>query len=131
MLFRSTTDAATKGYVDSVKQALDIKDSVRVATTANLTATASGTGAGKTLTNSGTQAAITIDSIVLSSGDRVLVKDQTTAANNGIYTVTTVGTASTNWVLTRATDADNSPSGEVTPGMFTFVEEGKIGRAHV
>ena len=121
-----TTDAATKGYVDSVKQALDIKDSVRVATTANLTATASGTGAGKTLTNAGTQAAITIDSIVLVSGDRVLVKDQTTGANNGIYTVTTVGTASTNWVLTRATDADNSPSGEVTAGMFTFVEEGTV-----
>ena len=121
-----TTDAATKGYVDSVKQALDIKDSVRVATTGNLTATASGTGAGKTLTNSGTQAAITIDSVVLVSGDRVLVKDQTTQANNGIYTVTTVGTASTNWVLTRATDADNSPSGEVTPGMFTFVEEGTV-----
>jgi len=121
------TDAANKGYVDSVKQALDIKDSVRVATTANLTATASGTGAGKTLTNSGTQAAITIDSIVLVSGDRVLVKDQTLGQNNGIYTVTTVGSASTNWVLTRATDADNSPSGEVTPGMFTFVEEGTVG----
>jgi hypothetical protein len=56
----------------------------------------------------------------------VLVKDQTTSANNGIYTVTTVGTASTNWVLTRATDADNSPTGEVTPGMFTFVEEGTV-----
>jgi hypothetical protein len=121
------TDAANKGYVDAVKQALDIKDSVRVATTANLTATASGTGAGKTLTNSGTQAALTIDSIVLVSGDRVLVKDQTLGQNNGIYTVTTVGSASTNWVLTRATDADNSPTGEVTPGMFTFVEEGTIG----
>jgi len=121
------TDAANKGYVDSVKQALDIKDSVRVATTANLTATASGTGAGKTLTNSGTQAAITIDSIVLVSGDRVLVKDQTLGQNNGIYTVTTVGSASTNWVLTRATDADNSVTGEVTPGMFTFVEEGTVG----
>jgi hypothetical protein len=121
------TDAATKGYVDAVKQALDIKDSVRVATTANLTATASGTGAGKTLTNSGTQAALTIDSIVLVVGNRVLVKDQTTQADNGIYTVTTVGSASVNWVLTRATDADNSPTGEVTPGMFTFVEEGTVG----
>ena len=121
------TDAANKGYVDAVKQALDIKDSVRVATTANLTATASGSGAGKTLTNSGTQAALTIDSIVLVVGNRVLVKDQTTQADNGIYTVTTVGSASVNWVLTRATDADNSPTGEVTPGMFTFVEEGTVG----
>jgi len=121
------TDAATKGYVDAVKQALDIKDSVRVATTANLTATASGTGAGKTLTNYGTQAALTIDSIVLVVGNRVLVKDQTTQSDNGIYTVTAVGSASVNWVLTRATDADNSPTGEVTPGMFTFVEEGTVG----
>jgi hypothetical protein len=122
-----TTDAATKGYVDSVKQALDIKDSVRVATTTNLSATASGTGLGKTLTNSGTQAAITIDSVPLSAGDRVLVKDQSTGADNGIYTVTTVGTISTNWVLTRATDADNSaPTNEVTAGLFTFVEEGTV-----
>ena len=119
-----SSDAATKGYVDATKSGLDVKDSVRVATTANLSATASGTGTGKTLTNSGSQSAITIDSIVLSSGDRVLVKDQTTGANNGIYTVTTVGSASINWVLTRATDADNSPAGEVTAGMFTFVEEG-------
>ena len=119
-----SSDAATKGYVDATKSGLDVKDSVRVATTANLSATASGTGAGKTLTNSGSQSAITIDSIVPSSGERVLVKDQTTGANNGIYTVTTVGSASINWVLTRATDADNTPTGEVTAGMFTFVEEG-------
>jgi hypothetical protein len=120
------TDAANKGYVDAVKQALDVKDSVRIATTANLNVTASGTGAGKTLTNAGTQAAITIDSIPLSSGDRVLVKNQTATEDNGIYTVTTVGTVSTNWVLTRATDADGSPAAEVTSGMFTFVEEGTV-----
>ena len=119
-----TTDAATKGYVDSVKQALDIKDSVRVATTANLTATASGTGAGKTLTNAGTQAALTIDSVPAVAGDRVLIKDQTTAKDNGIYTVTNIGSASTNWVLTRATDADTSA--EVTAGLFVWVEEGTI-----
>jgi hypothetical protein len=118
------TDAATKNYVDAVKTGLDPKDSVRVATTAALTVTYSNgsSGVGATLTNAGTQAAITIDSIVLSSGDRVLVKDQASALQNGIYTVTTVGTASTNWVLTRSTDADQNP--EVTPGAFTFVEEG-------
>jgi hypothetical protein len=121
-----STDAATKGYVDAVKQALDIKDSVRLATTGNLTVTASGTGAGKTLTNAGTQAVLTLDSVPAVVGDRILVKDQTTAANNGIYTVTNIGSVSTNWVLTRATDADNSAAGEVTPGMFTFVEEGTV-----
>jgi hypothetical protein len=118
------TDAATKNYVDAVKTGLDPKDSVRIATTANLTATYSNgsSGVGATLTNAGTQAAFTVDSIVGVLGDRVLVKDQTSALQNGIYTITTVGTASTNWVLTRAIDADQNP--EVTPGAFTFVEEG-------
>lgn len=121
-----STDAATKNYVDAVKSGLDPKDSVRVATTAALTTTYSNgtSGVGATLTNSGTQAAITIDSIVVSAGQRVLVKDQASALQNGIYSVTTVGSASTNWVLTRTVDADQDP--EVTPGAFTFVEEGTI-----
>jgi hypothetical protein len=119
-----STDAANKGYVDGIKQALDIKDSVRVATTANLTATASGSQVGKTLTNSATQVALTIDSIPLAVNDRVLVKDQTTGADNGIYTVTVVGAAGTNWVLTRAGDADISA--DMTPGVFAFVEEGTV-----
>ena len=120
-----STDAATKAYVDATTTGLDVKQSVRMSTTANLTATASGTGLGKTLTNSGTQVVFAVDGITAVVGDRVLVKNQTTSANNGIYTVTTVGTVSTNWVLTRATDADNStPTTEVTPGMFTFIEEG-------
>ena len=120
------TDAATKNYVDAVKTGLDPKDSVRIATTANLAATYSNgtSGVGATLTNSGTQAAFTIDSIVGVQGDRVLVKDQSTASQNGIYTITTVGTVSTNWVLTRAVDADQNA--EVTPGAFTFVEEGTV-----
>lgn len=116
---------ATKAYVDAVVTGLDVKQSVRVATTAALTATyANGTlGVGATLTNSGTQTAFTIDSIVGVLGDRVLVKDQgVNSPNNGIYTITTVGTSSTNWVLTRSLDADQTS--EVTPGAFTFVEEG-------
>lgn len=94
-------DAATKAYVDAVKTGLDIKDSVRVATTANITL-------------SGTQ---TIDGVAVIAGERVLVKDQSTASQNGIYVVN----AST-W--TRATDFDNTPGTEVTAGAFTFVEEG-------
>lgn len=97
----ASTDAATKGYVDAVKQALDIKDSVRAATTANITL-------------SGTQ---TIDGVTLIAGDRVLVKDQSTGSQNGIYVVS----AST-WF--RSADAD--VSADVTPGMFTFVEEGTV-----
>jgi hypothetical protein len=122
-----SSDAATKNYVDAVKTGLDVKDSVIVTTTGNLTATYSNgtSGVGATLTNSGTQAAITIDSRVLVVGERVLVKDQTTALQNGFYKVTTVGTASTNWVLTRTVDADEDS--EITPGAFTFVEEGTVG----
>ena len=122
-----STDAATKNYVDAVKTGLDVKDSVIVTTTSNLTATYSNgtSGVGATLTNSSTQAAITIDSRVLVVGERVLVKDQTTALQNGFYKVTTVGTVSTNWVLTRTVDADEDS--EITPGAFTFVEEGTVG----
>ena len=122
-----SSDAATKNYVDAVKTGLDVKDSVIVTTTGNLTATYSNgtSGVGATLTNSGTQAAITIDSRVLVVGERVLVKDQTTALQNGFYKVTTVGTVSTNWVLTRTVDADEDS--EITPGAFTFVEEGTVG----
>jgi hypothetical protein len=124
-----STDAATKNYVDAVKTGLKVKDAVRAATTANLTATyANGSsGVGATLTNSGTQAAFTVDSIVLSVGERVLVKDQSTAFQNGIYTVTTAGTVSTNWVLTRAIDNDSNVTVlEVEGGDFCFVQEGTV-----
>ena len=95
-------DAATKAYVDAVKVGLDFKDSVRVATTANITI-ASDLNVGDT-----------IDGITLADGDRVLVKDQSTASQNGIYTA---GSSPA-----RATDAD--ADAEVTAGMFVFVEEG-------
>ena len=119
-------DAATKAYVDSLANGLDVKQSVRAASTSALTATYSNgsSGVGATLTNAGTQAALTLDSIALSVGNRVLIKDQSAEEHNGVYTVTTVGTISTNWVLTRATDFDNSPGTEVGPGVFFFVEEG-------
>ena len=117
-------DAATKKYVDDVAQGLNVHASVVAATTANLTATYSnGTGGvGATLTNSGTQVALSLDGVSLSVSDRVLVKNQSTTAQNGIYVVTTVGTGSTNWVLTRATDFDNAA--EIGGGDFTFVEQG-------
>jgi hypothetical protein len=96
------TDAATKGYVDAVKTGLDLKDSVRVASTGNVN-TASAPAA--------------IDGITLTSGDRVLLKDQTTASQNGIWIFNGSGSA-----MTRATDAD--ANAEVTSGLYTFVEEG-------
>jgi len=115
---------AAKTYIDNTRSGLEVKDSVVAATTANLTAGYNnGTvGVGATLTNSGSQAAIAIDGISLTGNDRVLVKDQTTAAHNGVYKVTVVGNGSTNWVLTRTTDADTAA--EFNSGVFFFVEKG-------
>lgn len=94
-------DAATKAYVDAARSGLDVKQSVRAATTANITL-------------SNTQ---TIDGVSLIVGDRVLVKDQSTGSENGVYVV-----ASGSW--TRATDFDEPA--EVTAGVFFFVEEGTV-----
>jgi len=113
----------SKEYVDAIKQALDVKDSVRLATTANLSATYNNTGG--TLTNSGSNAALSLDGVAVVAGNRILVKDQSSAEENGIYVVTTVGDGSTAWVLTRADDAN--VSAEMTGGVFTFVEEGTVG----
>ena len=117
------TDAANKGYVDSVAQGLDVKASVRLSTTGALSAfTFSATGGG-TLTGNA-NGALSIDGVTPSVADRILVKDETSgnAPYNGIYVVTTVGDGSTPYVLTRSTDANTSA--EVTDGMFTFVEQG-------
>ena len=108
-----------KSYVDSVANGLDVKASVRVATTANLVATYhNGNG---TLT-ANANGAIAIDGVTLTTNDRVLVKNQTTAAQNGFYKVTTTGGGSAAYVLTRTPDAD--AASELNPGAFTFVEEG-------
>ena len=113
-----------KAYVDSVASGLDLKCSSHAATTANLSADYSNgsSGVGATLTNNSTQAAFSIDGQTMVADERVLIKDQSTGAQNGIYTVSTVGSGSTNWVLTRATDFDTST--EITSGAFTFVETG-------
>jgi hypothetical protein len=95
--------AATKAYVDNVSAGINFHQPVRVATTGNITL-------------SGTQ---TIDGVAVIAGDRVLVKDQTTQTQNGIYVV-----ASGAW--TRATDADNTPNGELAGGDFTLVLEGTV-----
>lgn len=95
--------AATKQYVDSIAQSLDVKASVRVASIANVVIATGGL--------------IVIDGIQLVAGDRVLLKDQTTASENGIY-VANAGA----W--TRAIDANSAVL--VTPGLFTFIEDGAI-----
>ena len=115
-------DAATKAYVDSVAQGLAIKASAHLATTADLSATYdNGTsGVGATLT--GGQAALSVDNHATDVGDRILVKNQTNASENGLYEVTTQGvTGTTEWVLTRV--ADMNQVAEVY-SAFVFVDEG-------
>jgi hypothetical protein len=97
---------ATKGYVDSARSGLDVKQSVRAATTAPV------------LLASGLENGDTVDGVVLATGNRVLVKDQSSGSENGIYVVQASGAA------VRAEDFDSSA--EVTAGAFTFVEEGTI-----
>ena len=114
-----TNSLATKEYVDAVKQALDIKESVLVATTSNISGTYNN-GSG-TIT-AGSNGAFGVDGQTPSQGARVLVKDQSAAAENGIYTLTTVGSGGAPFVLTRADDADESAN--LTGGTFVFVETG-------
>lgn len=119
----TSNQLVNKTYVDNIASGVNAHDAVIAATTAALTATYNNntTGIGATLTNAGTQAALVLDNVSLIAGDRVLIKNQATTLQNGIYTVTTVGTVSTNWVLTRASDYDQSIAGEVAAGDTTFV----------
>jgi len=123
----NATDAASKGYVDSVAQGLDAKPSAVVATAAALPAYtyangASGVGATLTMNAVGI---VTVDGRALLLGDVVLVKDETAgnAPYNGLYTVTTEGTAGVAAVLTRHTSMDLAT--EFT-GAYIFVESGTV-----
>lgn len=126
-------DAATKNYVDANSQGLDIKESCVVGSTQDIDSDASsgsftynnGTaGVGATLTNSH-QEAVTMDGVALDTINmRVLLKDQSAQAENGIYRVSTVGTGGAALVLTRTLDGD-SPS-DLSSGSFTFVEKGTV-----
>ena len=120
-------DAANKAYVDSVAEGLDVKESVKVATTAALPAVTynnGSSGVGATLTADANGALAAIDGVTVSATTtRLLIQNQAAALQNGIYVVTTVGDAGTPFVLTRAGDMDGSPASEI-PGAFVFVEEG-------
>ena len=123
-------EAATKQYVDAAVEGLNVHAPVAAATTVNLTATYNNgsSGVGATLTNAGAQAAFAVDGYTAALNDRILVKNQTTAAQNGVYTVTTLGSGSTNWVLTRATDMNSAGNGadQIGPGDYVFVSNGTL-----
>ncbi len=119
------TAAALKTYIDNLVTGLNIQGSCVCGSTTALTVTyANGTaGVGATLTNAGAFAAISLDGVSPTVGQRVLIKNQASSLQNGIYTVTTVGDGvSVNWVLTRATDYD-TPS-EVQPGDLVVLTGG-------
>lgn len=120
------TDGVNKDYADAIASGFAFKTAVYASTTANLTATyANGaSGVGATLTNSGAQAAFSTDGVSPPLNSRILVKNQSTTLQNGIYVLSTVGTVSTNWVLTRATDYD-SPA-EIIPGSLVPVVNGTL-----
>jgi hypothetical protein len=123
----SDLHAATKLYVDNVTAGINFHQSVHVATTANLSADYNnGTnGIGATLTASANAAWPTIDGHTsFTQYDRILVKNQTDAKQNGIYILSDLGGVSSKWILTRATDADNNPTGEMKNGDFVLVING-------
>ena len=99
----NTQDAATRGFVEATAQGLDVKDSCVAATTGNITIS--------TALNNGD----TLDGVTLSTNDRVLVKDQNTSSENGIYVVGS-----------SPARADDLAAGSDAAGMFTFVEQGTV-----
>lgn len=117
----AATDIITFGHIQNQSFGLrDWKESCRVATTANLSVTATTT----TLTATAV-GVLTIDGVTVTSSDRILVKSQTNTAQNGIYRMTTTGTASVAYVLTRESDFNTmGSSGNITSGAYVYVSEG-------
>jgi hypothetical protein len=117
---------ATKQYVDSYISNTNYHPAANVATSAALTSAYNNgsSGLGADLTNNGSQSSLVIDGYSTKLYDRVLVKDQALANQNGIYVVNTVGSVSTNWVLIRASDYDQV--GDVGSGDYIFITNGNI-----
>ena len=117
----SLQDAATKSYVDSVAQGLRIIPAALAATVADLVATYS---LGTLTDAAGATSAFTLDGVTdWNIGDKVLVKDQTTASENGSYELTTIGDANTPWVLTRGEYFNETSE---IPGAFQFITDGTV-----
>jgi hypothetical protein len=119
--------AATKQYVDNISAGINFHSPVNVATTANLSATylngSGGAGATLTATSNG---ALVIDGQSMSATQRVLVWQQSSGIENGIYNVTDAGSPTTPFILTRSADADNVPPGEIIYGDFVLTLSGTL-----
>jgi hypothetical protein len=122
------TDIVNKAYADSIASGINFHQSVRLATAAALPANTynNGTsGVGATLT-ANANGALSVDGVVAVAGNRILVKDEAAGANNGVYVVTQVGSGSTPYILTRATDFDSAGTGvdQIDAGDFFLVTAG-------
>ncbi len=132
----SALQVTTKQYVDAAVSNINYHAACSYATTVDLgtvTYSNGSSGVGATITNAGTQAALVIDGHTFTSTDvtnavRILIKNESNGAYNGIYTLTNQGSITTNWVVTRATDYDQVGSGvnEVAPGDTTFILSGTV-----
>jgi hypothetical protein len=125
----NATDIANKSYVDAAVSNVNYHAACNYATTADLgtvTYNNGSSGVGATITKTSPFATFAVDGASPSVGQRILVKNETSGQYNGIYTVTNVGSVITAWVLTRATDYDQTGTGtnEVAPGDTTFIISG-------
>ncbi len=122
----NSTDGANKAYVDAAVSGLDVHSPAAAATTGDLGATYTagttdangGLGIGARLSASGT---LVVDGYVVNTNDRILVKNQTVQTQNGVYTLTS---STSPWILTRATDYNDSVANQVAPGNYIFVQNG-------
>lgn len=124
----SSTDLATRAYVDSLAAGTNWHAAVAWGTNAALpecTYNNGTNGVGATLTGNAF-GALVVDAATVEQGQALLIKDQVDAKQNGIYTITNTGGPSAYFVLTRREDADNSPVGEVKPGDAVYVVNGAV-----
>jgi len=131
--------AATKQYVDALASTgLVYHAPVYCATSVNITEATlaynqpggAGVGVGATLTRISSFATLGVDGTTPPVGSRVMIKNQTTQAWNGIYTVTSTGSPSTGWILTRATDADTygNSVNQLSQNDYFFVQNGTVNK---
>ena len=125
----NANDITNKSYVDAAVSNVNYHAACNYGTTADLgtvTYNNGASGVGATITKTSPFATLTIDGGNPSVGQRILVKNETSGQYNGIYTVTSVGSGSVGWVLTRATDYDQTGTGtnEIAPGDTTFIISG-------
>jgi hypothetical protein len=128
----SSLQVATKAYVDNLVAGINFHSPVVAATVGNLAGTYNNgtSGVGATITKASNGSIGTIDGATVVVGDRILLRAQTDDKENGIYTITAVGSVSAPWVVTRATDSDNSIANELATGDFCFVTSGDTNKGY-